>query len=61
MYKWLHFDGESQLISCDIELLCVYIEILRVIIGSHNLLIPGCYMYMQDEVFIFLVSNIEQF
>ena len=29
----------------------MYIEILRVIIGSHNLLIPGCYMYMPDEVF----------
>ena len=29
----------------------MYIEILRVIIRSHNLLIPGCYMYMPDEVF----------
>ena len=29
----------------------MYIEILRVIIGSHNLLLPGCYMYMPDEVF----------
>jgi hypothetical protein len=35
----------------DIELLCVYIQILRVIIGSHNLLIPGCYICMPDEVF----------
>jgi hypothetical protein len=24
---------------------------LRVIIGSHNLLIPGFYIYMPDEVF----------
>jgi len=29
----------------------VYIQIVRVIIGSHNLLISGCYMYMPDEVF----------
>jgi hypothetical protein len=33
--------------------MCVYKFFLRVIIGSHNLLIPGCYMYMPDEVLQF--------
>ena len=31
--------------------MCVYRKFLCVIIGSHNLLIPRCYMYMPDEVF----------
>ena len=29
----------------------MYIQLLGVIIGSHNLFITGCYVYIPDEVF----------